>query len=123
MIKKNFTIITILLIVSSLNFVSCKKDIEDSIDCLSEGFLISVSHTPDAQDSKKITFKITYSGDHSLDNSVKWDFGDGQTETKGTEVTHTYSNTGAFTVKAMDITVRNGDAWCSHEKDLELTIN
>ena len=123
MIKKSFTIIAILLFMSSLSFISCKKDIEDSIDCLSDGFLISVSHTADAQDAKKITFKVTYSGDHKLDNSVKWDFGDGHTETSGTEVTHTYSNAGTFAVKAMDITVRNGDAWCAHEKDLTVTIN
>ena len=123
MIKKNFAIIAILLFVSSLNFISCKDNIEDTIDCLSESFLFKVSHTADAQDAKKITFKVTYSGDHKLDNSVKWDFGDGTIETKGTEVTHTYSSTGTFTVKAMDITVRNGDAWCGHELDTKVTIN
>ena len=123
MIKKNFAFIAILLFVFSLSSVSCKDNIEDTIDCLSDGFLISASHTADAQDAKKITFKVTYSGDHKLDSSVKWDFGDGKTETGGTEVTHTYSSTGTFTVKAMDITVRNGEAWCSHEKDLTVTIN
>ena len=123
MIQRKITIIAMLLFAISMSFSACKKDTEDVIDCLADGFLVEVSHTADTQNSKIIHFEVTYSGDHQLDNSIKWDFGDGTTETlSGATAQHTYSATGTFHAKA-EITVRNGDAWCGHDLTETVDVN
>ena len=76
---------------------SCKKDAENIIDCLFEGAYINVSTSADEQNEKMITFTVSYTGDHTLDTNISWDFGDGNIQThNGTSVTHTYSNAGDY---------------------------
>ena len=123
MIKSKITIIAMLLVAISISFSACKKDTEDFIDCFAEGALVHINHTVDTQNSKTIHFEVTYSGDHNLDNSIKWDFGDGTVETlNGATAQHTYSATGTFHAKA-EITVRNGDAWCGHDLTETVDVN
>ena len=122
MLKKSTTIIAIILFAMSFTYTSCKKDQEEVIECLAEGFLVHISHTEDAQDGKIINFEITYSGEHDLDNSISWDFGDGHTGTHGATTQHTYSADGTFLVKA-EVTIRNSDAYCTYEKEETVNID
>lgn len=123
MIKGKITIIAILLLAIGVSFSGCKKGTDDVIDCLAEGLQVGVNHSVDTQNSKTIHFEVTYSGDHQLDNSIKWDFGDGTVKTlNGATAQHTYSSTGTFHAKA-EITVRNGEAWCGHDLTETVDVN
>ena len=102
--------------------ISCKKNQEDTIDCLVERVRVHIDHTVNAQDPKTINFEITYLGEYKIDNSIKWDFGDGHVETGDTTVNHTYSGPGTFHANA-EVTIRNGDAWCTYELEETVTIN
>jgi hypothetical protein len=76
-------------------------------------------HNADAQSPKLINFHIEYDGEHTLNNSVEWDFGDGQTATlTGLTASHTYAAAGSFHVKA---TVKFTDNDCS--PDINRTVD
>jgi PKD repeat protein len=101
----------------------CEKDIENAIDCVGESILVDVKHTTDSTDPKTITFTVSYSGDHKLDNTVKWNFGDGTNQTAtGTSVTHTYATAGDYTAIAT-VKLINGGSSCSPEVKENVTIN
>ena len=122
MLNLRFVFLAVVLFAVSLNY-SCKKDAENIIDCLFEPANFTFDHTIDTQDPKKVSFTITYSGEHTLDNSNPWDFGDGTTQTiSGTTTTHTYSSAGTYIVK-VQATTRNGDAYCTVELSETVTIN
>ena len=109
-----------MLFALSLTY-SCKKDTEDVIECLTEEFLFSFHANVSDDDSKTYNFEITYSGDHAVDNTIKWDFGDGNVESlTGKTAQHTYSTSGSYKVQPT-VTIRNGDAYCS--PTFEKTIN
>jgi len=76
----------IALVLAVAAIASCKKEKLETI----AGFTYQV----DAADFKKVTF-TNVSQNY---NTVSWDFGDGSTSTE-VNPTHTYANTGAFTVK------------------------
>ena len=114
MIKQKFVLLAILLFGMSLSF-SCKKETEELIECITEELLFGFDATISGQDPKTVTFEISYDGDHTLDNSIKWDFGDGEVKTlNGKTAQHTYSASGSYDVKA-EVTIRNGDAYCTYE--------
>lgn len=121
--KKFTKMITIIAIIGISITYSCKKDAEAVIDCFGDALLYDLSHTIDTLDTKMAILKVTYYGDHSLDNSIKWDFGDGEVKTlSGAETQHTYSESGTYTVKA-EVTTRNEDAYCTHELHETVDIN
>lgn len=122
MIKQRFVLIAILLFGIALTY-SCKKETEEVVECLTEELLFTFDYTVDAQDSKTVTFTITYAGEHTLDNSIKWDFGDGTVKTlNGTTAQHTYNAAGSYHVKP-EVTIRNGDAYCTYEFEKTVEIN
>ena len=111
--KRNKSFFLVLPLAAMFLFFSCKKDAEEVIDCLFEAGHFDFTHEVDGQDTKTVHFKIEYAGDKNLDNSIKWDFGDGQVQTlNGTTQDHTYDASGSYTVKA-EVTLRNGDAYCT----------
>ncbi len=122
MLKLRFVFLAFVLFTVTLNY-SCKKEVENTIDCIFQPAYFTLKHTVDAQDTKKVNFEITYTGEHALDNSVAWNFGDGTTKTvNGTTAEHTYSASGTYSAKA-NVTVRNGDSYCTIELDESVTIN
>ncbi len=118
-------LLSIVLLSVCTGIFSCSDDDPDNvIDCLFEGAYFKINHTADSNNVKTITFTVTYDGEETLDNNIKWDFGDGSAEQtiSGTTATHTYTNSGDYTVKIKP-TVRNGDAYCTVEKELNITVN
>ena len=64
--------------LSLLMFLSCKKKIDKAIDCLGESLLTSVHHSNDNANPKKVDFTIRYAGEHNV-SYISIDYGDGQT--------------------------------------------
>ena len=102
--------------------VSCKKDAEKIINCLGESIWISIKHTADSENPKKITYTVEYTGDHNLSSSVEWTFGDGNSTTGGTTIEHTYAAAGEYELKAK-VTTTSGDESCTVEPTKKITVN
>lgn len=104
----------VLLLFSLIGTVSCSDKVEKSIvDCLGESLLTGIDHTVSAQNSSLINFEVHYSGDHKLDNTVKWDFGDGKQQTgTGKTISHTYTSPGTYHVVGK---VSVNDGGCVHD--------
>lgn len=103
--------LTAALLLIVIVTLSCSKDIEGAIDCATEGILLDVEHAADAQNVKLINFTLHYSGEKTLNNSVSWNFGDGQVQTfTGLTASHTYTAAGTFIAKA---TVKFNGGSCS----------
>ncbi len=116
-VRLKLGIITVLVAVG----FSCSKAAKDAIDCLAEALLVSMSHSTDAANSKKINFVINYSGTYTV-SSVQWDYGDGQSQTiTGLTATHTYAAAGTYTVKTK-VTVKNGSSNCTVEPTKTVVI-
>lgn len=101
--------------VSLFATVSCSDDdVKSTADCLNEASFLNVNHSVNSENPMLVEFSVAYSGIHSLDSSVKWDFGDGTPiqSVNGIMASHTFSSPGAYTVKAK-ISLNNGS--CSHE--------
>ncbi|WP_316788283.1 PKD domain-containing protein [Pedobacter frigoris] len=114
--------LTALVLMMIMGFVSCKKQAAGIIDCLGESILTSFSHTTDANNPKKVNFVVKYSGSHTL-SSVKFEFGDGQTETvAGTTASHTYAGAGTYSVKAR-VTLKNNKATCEVDPVKQVVVN
>lgn len=114
---KNIFYILLIAIMCS----TCSKQIEDVIDCFGESLLLDVHHHNVQTDPKQVNFNVTYSGDHNLDTTIKWNFGDGtpSQNVSGVSTSHTYSTAGSYTVKAT-ITLNNKS--CSYDVAESVTI-
>jgi PKD repeat protein len=113
----------------SLFFLSqtgCKKIIDDAISCTTESFFLYIEGDVDANNLKLFHFTFVNSdtsGDYTLDNQIKWDFGDGVTETsQGLTIDHTYASTGSYTAKA-SYTLHKGSSSCSSYKEKAINVN
>ncbi|MES2573521.1 MAG: PKD domain-containing protein [Bacteroidota bacterium] len=99
--------------------LSCGKE-DDIVDCLVESALLDVHHSVSGDNVKQINFNITYYGDHSLKENVKWNFGDGtgiQT-ISGITASHIYANAGSYEVKAV-VKISGG---CSYDLKESITV-
>lgn len=117
---KKFYILSAALI--TVVMLSCSKDEESVVDCFGESLLLSIHHNASTENTKLINFNVDYSGDHTFDNTIKWDFGDGtptQTIT-GKTATHTYATAGPYTAKA---TVTLNKRKCSYNLEESLTVH
>ena len=78
--------------------VGCDESDLGINDCFSIGLLLDVSHTTDGLTA---SFEINYDGSNTLNDEVRWDFGDGTSQTTtGRSAEHTYSASGSYDVKA-----------------------
>ncbi|MBM3405392.1 MAG: PKD domain-containing protein [Bacteroidetes bacterium] len=113
--KKILIVLIAGMLVSS---ISCKK----SIDCTAELLISFITHTKNPEDHKIVTFNFDYGGEFNI-SKIIWDFGDGSSiSNTDTTVTHTYENTGSYTVKVtitLDDAKRTG---CTSTKEHNLTI-
>ncbi len=95
--------------------ISCDKAENSIVDCTGQSLFIDIDHTVSSENALQVNFNVHYSGtSHTLDNTVKWDFGDGtplQT-LSGTTASHTYSTVGHYTAK-VKVSLNNGS--CSFE--------
>lgn len=97
---KNILSLGIIGLLSMVLLTGCEEDLLAPKDCSTVGLLLNVTHTV-GSDERTVNFTINYSGDHTLENSVEWDFGDGTMQTlNGTSAQHTYSTSGSFTAEA-----------------------
>ncbi len=102
--------------------VSCKKTVENAVDCFAESLLVSVSGTTDTINIKKMNFEARYLGSHTVKN-VEWNFGDGATAIEnGTTTSHVYSSPGTYKAKAK-INIVDGKSTCSPVPEKDITIN
>lgn len=91
--------LSFLLLCALVLSLSCKKAMEESIDCIVELLFSFITYTPNQVDPKEITLTVDYAG--GFDITVLWEYGDGKSETKiGTTTTHRYDSAGAYDVKA-----------------------
>ena len=122
--KRIIPIILISVILLCLN--SCKKTVEDVIDCIAESYPLSISEEVDATNPKLIYFEFVNNdtdGRFTQDSQVNWDFGDGNSATStNNKIDHTYSSAGDYTVKT-SYTLRNGSASCSGSKEKSVAVN
>ena len=117
-------IITALTLIIGMSLISsCKDDIDAVIDCLADAAFVDLSHIMDSVDTETAILEVSYSGEHSLDTTIKWDFGDGVTKVGNkTSEKHAYSAVGTYHVKA-EVTTRKGDETCIHELNETVTVN
>jgi PKD repeat protein len=114
----------LLLFIASILLApgACKKTTESVVDCIVESLFVSVKYTADAANSKTINFEVNYSGTNTL-QSVEWVYGDGNTaKVNSSTSTHTYSNTGPYSVKAK-VSIGNGNSSCTSEQEKNITVN
>ena len=111
------------LILASFLMVSesCKKT-KEAIDCFGESLLVSMTHTADGSNPKKVDFTINYSGDFEFQN-VKWEYGDGATETiSGKTASHTYAEAGTYEVR-WTVTIKHDKETCSPSYQKSITVD
>lgn len=112
--KKLFFLCSTLLILCSCS----KDDGKDIVDCIGESLFVNVKHTVE---DETVNFKVEYSGQSTLKNTVTWDFGDGKVETiTGNMATHIYSQSGSYKVKA-SVSIENPN--CTFDLKEDVTIN
>ncbi len=119
--------IPVILIVSFLFVESgCKKAIDDALDCSLESILLSVDAQIDSTNQKLVHFEFINNdteGKFTLDSEIKWDFGDGKTETSTNhKIDHTYAGPGDYDVKAT-YTLRKGKDSCTGPKEIPVSIH
>lgn len=114
-----------LFLIAFITFmvIACDKDDAKSIvDCYGESIFLNVHHSIASENPKQVTYRVTYEGSHTLNNTVKWNFGDGTQQTvTGTEVIHTYSQAGNYTAIASVKVSVNGST-CSSDLHEHVTI-
>lgn len=100
---------------------ACSDKVEDSVvDCFGQSILVDVVHKTSESNASKIDFNITYAGKQTIDNAVRWDFGDGTVQDfTGRDASHTYTKAGTYTAIAK---VRLNNGHCSFDIKETVTI-
>jgi len=107
-------------------YSSCKDVVEDVIDCTVESAFLKVE--ADIDDANPLLVHFTFiNGDtidntFTLDQSIKWEFGDGNEETSdGLTISHQYPDLATYDAKG-HYTLRRGSATCSSYKEKSVTV-
>ena len=113
--------IIFLLVGAVLLSMSCKKAVEESIDCVMEMLFVTYSYTVDPAIPLEVTYTLNYTGEFAV--TITWDFGDGTTQTvAGKTVTHIYPDAGTYQVKAL-ITLSAADrSSCTSSKERSIDV-
>ncbi len=117
--------ILMLILFSAFLFseISCKKDIEDAIDCVAESLFVVVHADLDSINPKLMHFEFVYnpSEGFSLETPLSWNFGDGTTIDGGTSINHVYV---AGTYEAIvSYTLKKGSSSCSSTSKKHIVIH
>lgn len=120
--KKLVLILAVVCIGFGGVYSSCSSDAERIVDCLTEQINLKLSHSLDSQNQKKSLYTVRYTGSLSLNNTIQWDFGDGQKATlSGTTAEHIFTAAGKYTVKAK-VTLNKGNSSCTTTLETTVTI-
>ena len=106
-----------------LSQITCKKAIDDAIDCISESLFVVVHADLDSTNPKLMHFEFVYnpSEGHSLETPISWNFGDGHTVEGATTIDHVYE---AGTYEAVvSFTLKKGSETCSSNSTKHIVIN
>lgn len=118
---KKLSILLLALFFTTITISSCSDDdVKDVVDCFGQNLLTTIDHSSAAETPQQVNFTLNYFGELSLDNSLRWDFGDGtplQT-VNGNTTSHTYTAPGSYHVIAK-VSLNNGG--CTY--DITKTIN
>lgn len=117
---------SLLVAIALLSWSSCKDAVEDAIDCTVESAFLSLHYEVDESNPLLVHFTFvngdTTNNRFTLDQQVRWEFGDGNEQTtQGLEVSHTYPDVASYEVKAF-YTLRKGDASCSSSKNTTINL-
>lgn len=119
---KKLSILFLSLLFTTTTLSSCSDDdVKDVINCFGQNALTKIEHSSSTLNTLQVSFTLDYFGDLTLDNSLKWDFGDGtplQTAT-GNTISHTYASTGTYTVVAK-VSLNNGG--CAYDTTRTITV-
>ncbi len=112
-----------LIAIATFFMTACDKDDAKSIvDCLGESIFLDAHHSISGENPMQVNYSVTYEGSHTLNNTVKWDFGDGTQQTvTGTEVSHVYSQPGNYKATASVKVSVNGST-CSSDLHEHVTV-
>ena len=107
-----------------LSQITCKKAIDDAIDCISESLFVVVHADLDSTNPKLMHFEFVYnpSEGFSLETPISWDFGDGNTVEGAITIDHEYENTGSYEA-VVSYTLKKGSETCSSNSTKHIVIN
>ncbi len=117
-------ILTILLFAAFLfSETTCKKSIDDAIDCVAEALFVTVHADLDSTNQKLMHFEFDYnpSEGFTLITPLSWNFGDGNTISGGTSIDHEYENTGSYEA-VVSYTLKKGNSSCSTSSNKHIVI-
>ncbi len=119
-----FHILVLIIFISIISSLSCKKITDDIIDYSIEAIMLSIHYETDTTNSKLIhfEFKDESSGDFKLKNEISWNFGDGHSiKSDGLKIDHTYQSTGTYEVVASYI-FEKGSTTCNGDKKKSVRV-
>lgn len=120
--KNLILVLAVVCIVFVGFYSSCSSDSERIVDCITEQINLKLSHSLDTQNQKKSFYTVRYTGSLLLNNTIQWDFGDGQKATlSGTTAEHIFTSAGKYTVKAK-VTLNKGSSSCTTTLETTITI-
>ncbi len=109
-----------------ISYTSCKDVVEDVIDCTVESAFLKVEASIDDTNPLLVHFTFingdTINNTFTLDQSIKWEFGDGAEETSdGLTISHQYPDIATYDTKGYYM-LRRGSATCSDYKEKSVTL-
>lgn len=117
--------IFIVLLFSAFLFseTTCKKSIDDAIDCVAESLFVVIHADLDSINPKLMHFEFDYSPSEgfTLELPIKWNFGDGTTIDGDTKIDHEYESAGSYTAVA-SYTLKKGSSSCSTTSTKHIVI-
>jgi PKD domain-containing protein len=120
---KNF-IIALFVSTLFLTIGSCKDAIESGVDCFFEVQFVTIHADLDSINPKLMHFQFVYDGSDgvTLDHSINWNFGDGESVTADTIIDHEYAETGSYEAIA-SFTLHDQHGTCSSSSKKQIVIN
>lgn len=122
--KMKKLLILLLLPILILSDISCKKAIDDVLDCIGESLFVVVHADLDSINPKLMHFEFVYNPREGfeLETSINWNFGDGHAVVGATTIDHEYENTGNYDA-IVSYTLKKGSGTCSSNSTKHIVIN
>lgn len=100
--------------------MACNADDYKIVNCFGEALAVDISYSIPDGNPKTRNFNVAYDGDYTLNNTIKWNYGDGTEQTvSGPEASHTYPQAGNYTAIA---TITIDDTSCSFDLTVEVFV-
>lgn len=107
-----------------LSEITCKRAVDDALDCVAESLFVVVHADLDSINPKLMHFEFVYnpSEGFTLETPLSWNFGDGHTISGATTIDHEYDNTGTYEA-VVSYTLKKGGESCSSNSTKHIEIN